>query len=142
MCIFINVPIGAVKILIFNFFDEENKWSSLSRCATLFNTSIKPKKIYRLVAGKMKDERGGVFWLMIVVSIKNQNVLPKNVVTISHNEYKNVLFNRKYLRHSINKIQSENHRIRACEINKISFSYFDDEMRSLNNGYDGSIPSY
>ena len=90
----------------------------------------------------MKDERGGVFWLMIVVSIKNQNVLPKNVVTISHNEYKNVLFNRKYLRHSINKIQSENHRIRACEINKISFSYFDDEMRSLNNGYDGSIRSY
>ena len=61
MRIFINVPTGAVKILIFNFFDEENKLSSLSRCATLFKTSIKPRKIYLLVAGKMKDERGGVF---------------------------------------------------------------------------------
>ena len=73
---------------------------------------------------------------------KKPKGVPKNIVTISHNEYKNVLFNRKYLRHSINKIQSENHRIRACEINKISFSYFDDEIHILNNGYDGSILSY
>ena len=64
----------------------------------------------------------------------------KNVVTISHNEYEGVLLSRKYLRHSINKIKTKNHRIRACEINKIYFSYLDDEIHILNN--DGSILSY
>ena len=44
------------------------------------------------------------------------------VVTISHNEYKDVLLNKECLRHSINRIQSKYHRIGVYEINKISFS--------------------
>ena len=37
--------------------------------------------------------------------VKNLN---KNIVaTISHGEYKDVLLNNKYLRHSINRIQSK-----------------------------------
>ena len=40
---------------------------------------------------------------------KNMN---RNVVgTISHNEYKDVSLNSKCIRHSINRIQSEDHRI-------------------------------
>ena len=34
----------------------------------------------------------------------------KNVATISHNEYKVVLLNKKCLRHFMNKIQSKDHR--------------------------------
>ena len=48
----------------------------------------------------------------------------KNVpTTISHNEYKDVFVNKKCLRHSINSIQSKDHRI-----NKISWSCFDDKI--------------
>ena len=39
-----------------------------------------------------------------------------------HNEYKDVLLNKKCLRHSINWIQSKEHRIVTYEINKTSLS--------------------
>ena len=40
--------------------------------------------------------------------------------TVSHNEYKDFLFN---------KIQSKNHRIGTYEINNIPMSYFDDKTK-------------
>ena len=43
----------------------------------------------------------------------------KNVATISHNEYKNVLLNKKSLRHSMNRIKSQDHRTGTYEINKV-----------------------
>ena len=63
----------------------------------------------------------------------NRNV----VVTISHNEYKDVLLNNKCLRHSMIRIQSKDHRIETYEIIKTSLSCFDDKMYIQNNGYDG-----
>ena len=60
----------------------------------------------------------------------------KNVVaTVSRNEYKDVLLNNKCIRHSMNRIQSKDHRIGTYEINKISLSFFDDKMYIQNNGY-------
>ena len=62
----------------------------------------------------------------------------KNVVAnISHNEYKDNLLNRKSLRHSMNSIQSKDHKIGTYEINKISLSCFDDKIYIQNNRYDG-----
>ena len=59
----------------------------------------------------------------ILVNIKlNKNVAAK----ISHNECKNILLNKKCLRHSVNRIQSKIHRMRTYKINKIS-SCFDDK---------------
>ena len=55
---------------------------------------------------------------------------------ISHSQYKNVLLSNKCLRHSINRIQSKNHKIGTNEVNKISLSCFDDKIYILNNGYD------
>ena len=43
----------------------------------------------------------------------NRNV----VATVSHNEYKDFLLNKKCLRHSINRIQRKDHRIGIYEIN-------------------------
>ena len=61
----------------------------------------------------------------------------KNVVaTIIHNGYKDVLLNKKRLRHSINRIQSKDHRVGIYEINQISLSCFDDEIYIQNNGCD------
>ena len=67
----------------------------------------------------------------------------KNVVaTIGHNEYKNVLLNNKCIRHSLNRIQSKDHRIGTYEINKISLSFFDNKIYMQNNRYDGLALGY
>ena len=51
--------------------------------------------------------------------------MEKNVVaTISHNEYKDVLLNNKYIRHFMNRIQCKDHEIGTYEINKISLFFF------------------
>ena len=68
----------------------------------------------------------------------NKNVL----ATISHNEYKDFLLNKKCLRHSMNRIQSKDHKIGTYEINKISLSCLDDKVYIQNNGYDGYALGY
>ena len=96
--------------------------------------------------GKMKDEMGGVVMkeficlrpkiYSILVRDSNQSkkvkVVNKNVVAkISQNEYKNFC-----LRHSVNRIQSKNNRIRLYEISKFSLSCFDDKIYILHNRID------
>ena len=85
----------------------------------------------KIVIGKMKDETGGVaieeflglkpkMYSILVDNneLKKAKGVNKNVVaTISHNEYKDVLLNKKYTRHSMNRIQSKDHRIGTYEIN-------------------------
>ena len=67
----------------------------------------------------------------------------KNVVaTISYNEYKDILLNKKCIRYSMNRIQSKDHRIGTYEIKKISLSCFDDKIYIRNNGYDGLALGY
>ena len=61
---------------------------------------------------------------------------------ISHNEYKDVLPNKKCLRDSMNRIQSKDHKIGTYEINKISLSSFNDKLFIQNNGYDGLAIGY
>ena len=51
----------------------------------------------------------------------NENFVEK----IRYNEYKDVLLNKEYLRNSMNRIQSKNHRLGTYETNKISLSCFD-----------------
>ena len=58
------------------------------------------------------------------------------VVTISHNEYENLLLNIIRFRHFLNKIQSEDRRIRTDEINQISLFCFHDKINIQTNGYD------
>ena len=53
--------------------------------------------------------------------------MTKNVVSKmshkSHNEY-----NNNGIRHSMNRIQGNDHRIGTHQINKLSLSYFDDKI--------------
>ena len=63
----------------------------------------------------------------------NRSIVEK----ITHNEYKDVLLNNKCLRHSMNRIQSKDHRIKTYEINKISLSCFSDKIYIQNNVYNG-----
>ena len=74
---------------------------------------------------------------------KKSKCVNRNVVaTISHNEFKDVLLNKKCLRDSMNKIQSKYHRIKTDEITEISLSCFDDKIYFQNNGYDGLALGY
>ena len=47
-----------------------------------------------------------------------------------------VLLNKRCLEHSMNRIQSKNHRIGTYKINKISLSWFNDKIYILDNGID------
>ena len=53
---------------------------------------------------------------------KKAKCVNKNVVAIiSHNEHKDVLLNNKCLKHSMNRIQSKNHRIGTYKLTKFLF---------------------
>ena len=56
-----------------------------------------------------------------------------NIATV-FNEFKDILFNKKVLRHKTRRIQSEKYKMGTYEINKISLWYFDDKRFVLNNG--------
>ena len=105
----------------------------------------------------MKDETAGVaieefvglkpkMYLYLVddnSEHKKAKGVNKNVVaTISNNEYKDILLNKKYLRHSMNRIQSKDHKIGTYEINKISLSCFNDKIYIQNNECDGLALCY
>ena len=125
-----------------------------------FSNYLTKSKYYhnsnKLVIGKMKDETGGVvieefvgfkpkmysFFVDDTEHKKGKGVNKNVVATIGHNEYKDVLLKNKCLRHSMNRIQSKDHRIGTYEIIKISLSGFDDKICIQNNGYDGLALGY
>ena len=86
----------------------------------------------------MKDERTGAviqklvglkpeMYSLLVDDIsehkKGKDVNRNVVATISHGEYEDVLLNDKCLRHLMNRIQSNNHRIAIYEIKKNIYIY-------------------
>ena len=73
---------------------------------------------------------------------KGKNVNRNVVATIIHHEYKDALFNKKCFRHSMNRIQSKDHKTGTYEIKKISLSCFDDKIYIQNNGCDGLALEY
>ena len=102
----------------------------------------------KLVVGKMKDETAGVaieefvrlkpkmYSYLVDDNSEHKKVKGVNktvAATISHNEHKDILLNKKCSRHSMNRIQSKYHRIGTYKINKISLSCFDDKIYIQNN---------
>ena len=145
------------------FTDTEDTYEDFSNNKEMFdfsNYSTKSKyydNSNKLVVGKIKDETAGVSierFIRLKPKIysylvndnsehKKTKGLNRNVVaTISHNEYKDVLLNKKFLRHLMNRIQSKKHKIGTCEIDKISLSCFDDKIYIQNNGCDGLVSGY
>ena len=86
-----------------------------------------------------------LYWFLVDENSKYKKAkgVNRNVVaSISHDEYKDVLFNNKCLRHSMNRIQSKDLSIGTYEIKKISLSCFNDKIYIQNNGYDGLALGY
>ena len=95
--------------------------------------------------GKMKDEFGGVI-IIEFVGLKSKMYSIKKVDGKEHNtakgvniatkfdNFKDVLFNKKIIRHKIKRIQNKKHKLGTYEIDKISLSCFDDKTCVLDDG--------
>ena len=101
------------------------------------------------VIGKMKDEfkakiisefvglKPKMYSLTDVDSeeVKKAKGVNKNLVKKTrHEEFADVLFNKKMIRYNMKRIQSKLHRIGTYDVCKISLSCFDDKRYILDDG--------
>ena len=102
------------------------------------------------VLGKFKDETQGIPIIEFVglrskmySYIKDNDQvgktakgIKKNVIKkdITHENYKQTLFNNEQMHHTMKTIRSNNHQLVSYEINKVSLSCFDDKRYIHNNG--------
>ena len=97
------------------------------------------------VIGKMKDEFGGII-VDEFVGLKSKMYPIKKIdgkvsnaakgvnIATEFNEFKDVLLNKKNIRHKMTKIQAKKHKIGTYEFNKISLLCFDDKRYLLDDG--------
>ena len=122
----------------------------------LFDNSDYPKNSLffndtnKKVIGKFKDEAAGIPIVEFVglrskmYSYMKDNKqesrtakgIKKNVIKqkIQHDNYKDTLFNKKQMRHTMRLIKSEKHQIGSYVLDKISLSCFDDKRYIRKNG--------
>ena len=98
----------------------------------------------RKVTGKMKDVSEGKI-VDEFVGLKSKMYSMKNIdgkesntakgvnIATEFNNFKETLFNKKIMWHKI-RIQANKHKVGTYEIDKISWSVFDDKRFVLNNG--------
>ena len=65
---------------------------------------------------------------------KESNTAKGVNIATEFNEFKDVLFNKKIIRHKMKRIQAKKHKIGTYEIDKISLSCFDDKRYLLDDG--------
>ena len=93
----------------------------------------------------MKDEFGGAIVIEFVglkskmhsmkkINDKECNTAKGVSIATELNKFKDVLFNKKIIRHKMKIIQSKKHKLGAYEVNEISLSYFDNKRYVLDDG--------
>ena len=122
----------------------------------LFDNSDYPKdspfhnNANKKVIGKFKDEAAGLPIVEFVglrskmysyikdneQSSRTAKGIKKNVIKkqLGHDKYKDVLFNKKQMCHTMRLIKSEKHQIGSYVVDKISLSCFDDKRYIHQNG--------
>ena len=65
---------------------------------------------------------------------KESNTAKGVNIAIVFNEYEDIFFNKKIIRHKIRRIQSKKHKTGTYEVDKISLSCFDDKRYILDYG--------
>ena len=78
----------------------------------------------------MKDECGGG----IVIDGKEHNTAKGVSIAIEFDKFKDILFNKKIIRHKMKRIQSKKHKLGTYKIDEISLSCFDDKRYVLGDG--------
>ena len=94
----------------------------------------------------MKDEYGGntidefiglkskMYSIRKINRSESSTAKGVNIEFNEFNEFKDVLFNKKFSRHKMKMIQAKKHKIGTYEIDKISLSCFDDKRYVLDDG--------
>ena len=117
----------------------------------LFDFSGYPKDfvyycdLNKKVLGKMKDEFNGVKIVEFVgLKSKMYSLIAENDLEVNkakgvnlklrHNEYVDVLFGKKIVRHKMKRTQSRLHSVGTYDLNKISLSCFNDIRYVLGDG--------
>ena len=65
---------------------------------------------------------------------KEHNTAKGVNIATEFDNFKDVLFNKKIIRHKMKRIQSKKHKLGTYEIDKISLSCFDDKRYVLDDG--------
>ena len=97
------------------------------------------------VSGKMKDEYGGTpiseyagakpkSYTLIDISNCEKSTHKGHSSNFKSSEFKDIINNKKVIRHPMKKITSKNHKIYTQESNKISLSCFDDKRYIKDDG--------
>ena len=84
------------------------------------------------VIGKMKDKFGGVIvsefvglnskmFLIKKIDGKEHNTAKGGSITTEFNKFKDVLINKKIIRHKMKRIQTKKHKLGTYEIDKVSY---------------------
>ena len=130
---------------------EKNPCKKMHKYKELFDLSNFPvsSKYYcsddKKVVGKMKDEHGGKSILKLVsLNSKMYSILDESNnekspnkghnASIEFQEFHDILFQKKILRHTMRGIKPKSHNLGSYETNKISLSCFDDKRYILKNG--------
>ena len=135
----------AYEIKSENVCEEFFKWKNLFDFSNYSKDSEFFDDTNKRVIGKMKDEYGGIIIDQFIglkskmCSIKkidgSESSTAKGVnIATEFNEFKDVLFNKKIIRHKMKRIQAKKHKIGTYEIDKISLSCFDDKRYVLDDG--------
>ena len=129
-----------------DFWNDKDKFdnSDYPQDSQYFNTTNKK------VIGKFKDEAAGIPITEFVglrskmysymkdndKGGKTAKGIKKNIIkkNITHENYKNVLFNNEQMHHTMKTIRSNLHQLGSYELNKVSLSCFDDKRYIHNNG--------
>ena len=127
-----------------NVYNEFYKWKDLFDFSYYSKDSTFYDDTNKRVIAKMKDEYGGAIIIEFIglkskmYSIKkngSESSTTKGVnIATEFNEFKDVLFNKKVIRHKMKRIQAKKHEIGNYEIDKISLSCFDDKRYVLDDG--------
>ena len=68
------------------------------------------------------------------IDCKESNTSKGVNIATEFNGFKDILFNKKIIRHKMRRIQGKKHKMGTYEINKISLSVFGDKRFVLNDG--------
>ena len=128
-----------------NVYENFFKWKDLLDFSNFSKDSKFFDETNKKVIGKMKDEFGGVI-VSEFVGLKSKMYSIKKIDGKEHNtakgvsiatefdKFKDVLFNKKIIKHKMKRIQSKKHKLGTYEIAKISLSCFDDKRYVLDDG--------
>ena len=87
---------------IYEYFSSDKKMFDFSN----YSSKTRGVAIHEFVGLKSK-----IYSFLVKNSEHKKECVKKNVATISHNQFKNVLLNNKRVRHLVNSIQSKDHRV-------------------------------